>query len=376
MNPPVAPARYFESLDLVRGLAALVVLVYHVDFMFGLRGALLPGGYLAVDLFFMLSGFVLSLTYGERVASGSVGFGRFLTLRLARLYPLFLATTVFGFFVMTARFQAHEGWIDAARLLPTGAANLAMLPSFFEPYGKETVFPFNGATWSIFFEMIASLLFFASLARLAAGSLILFTLAAGAGLSAAVHVYGSADIGWATSNLWGGVPRVFFSFGVGMLLHRAYRRRPWTCPVAIFTALLVLGLALVQWKPVLGASSWVDLLMIGLFMPLLVAAGIGASLSPLPARLARWLGDMSYGVYLNQGALIIVAAGLCKAILGEGIETLTPLAGFLFVPAVMLVSLVTFHGLERPAREAWRGGWRRRSSRRAEIGPAAEEISR
>ncbi len=366
MTSPVARSAYFESLDLIRGLAALVVLVYHVDFMFGLRGHLLPGGYLAVDLFFLLSGFVLSLTYGERVASGTIGFGRFLTLRLARLYPLFLATTVFGFFVMTARFHANEGWIDAARLGPTGAVNLAMLPSFFEPYGKETLFPFNGATWSIFFEMIASLSFFIAFARLGTGPLLLVTLAAGSGLLAAILFYGSADIGWATSNIWGGFPRVFFSFGLGMLLHRAYRRRPWTCPAIGLGALLVAWLAIVQWKPALGPALWVDLLTIGLFMPLLVAAGIGASLKPFPAWVARWLGDMSYGVYLNQGALIIVAAGLCKALLGRGIETLTPLAGFLFVPAVMLVSLVTFHGLERPAREAWRAGWRRGFRRKAD----------
>lgn len=376
MTPPVARSTYFESLDLIRGLAALVVLVYHVDFMFGLRGELLPGGYLAVDLFFLLSGFVLSFTYGERVTSGAVGFGRFLTLRLARLYPLFLATTVFGFFVMTARYHANEGWIDFARLLPTGALNLAMLPSFIEPYGDRTLFPFNGATWSIFFEMVASLLFFVWFAKANIVSLILATLAAGLAFALALLSFGNADLGWDTSNIVAGFPRVLFSFGLGMLLHRAYRRRPWTCPAIGLGALLVAWLAILQWKPALSPAPWVDLLMIGLFMPLLVAAGIGASLRPVPARVARWLGDMSYGVYLNQGALIIVAAGLCKALLGRGIETLTPLAGFLFVPAVILVSLVTFHVLERPAREAWRAGWRRRSSRRANIGRAAEDISR
>jgi len=73
--------RYFESLDLVRGLAALVVLLYHVDFMFGLRYWLLHGGYLAVDLFFVLSGFVLSLTYGRSIADGSLGIRKYAVAR-------------------------------------------------------------------------------------------------------------------------------------------------------------------------------------------------------------------------------------------------------------------------------------------------------
>ncbi len=366
MTSPVARSAYFESLDLIRGLAALVVLVYHVDFMFGLRGHLLPGGYLAVDLFFLLSGFVLSLTYGERVASGAIGFGRFLMLRLARLYPLFLATTVFGFFVMTARYHVSFGYFDGVGLIVSALLNIAMLPNPAGIYELPMVFPFNGATWSIFFEMIASAFFVAALAKLETYRLALLTIAAGIVLAGAVFHCGSADMGWGPANIWGGFPRVFFSFGLGMLLHRAYRRRPWTCPAIGLGALLIAWLAIVQWKPALGPALWVDLLTIGLFMPLLVAAGIGASLKPFPAWVARWLGDMSYGVYLNQGALIIVAAGLCKALLGRGIETLTPLAGFLFVPAVMLVSLVTFHGLERPAREAWRVGWRRGFRRKAD----------
>ena len=105
--------RYFESLDLVRGIAACAVLVYHTDFMFGLRHQLLPGGYLAVDLFFVLSGFVLSLNYQNAIASGEISFRKYLTVRLARLYPLFVATTVVGLVVMTMRHNANFGYIDA-----------------------------------------------------------------------------------------------------------------------------------------------------------------------------------------------------------------------------------------------------------------------
>ncbi|ALN72229.1 acyltransferase [Aureimonas sp. AU20] len=354
MTPPTQRPAYFESLDLVRGLAALVVLVYHTDFMFGLRGALLPGGYVAVDLFFVLSGFVLSLTYGGAIAGGDMGLRRFLLLRVARLYPLFLATTAVGFLVMTARFEANDGWIDTARLVPTGLLNALMLPSFLEPQGRDTLFPFNGATWSIFFEMVAGLLFFGLLARLDDRLLRAFTLAAGLGLVAAVLLFGSADIGWGTANFTGGFARVFFSFAVGMCLHRRYAAHPWRTPRWLFFALLALALALVQLKGALGPPEVYDLAMVGFLMPLLVAAGAGASLGRRLSWLARRLGDMSYGVYLNQGSLIILAAGASQALLGRRIFDLGPWVGFAFAGFVMLVSLATFHGFENPARRLLR----------------------
>src|ERR1044071_4438193 len=121
--------QYFESLDLVRGLAALVVLIYHVDFMFGLRHWLMHGGYLAVDLFFVLSGFVLSLNYGRSIADGSLGIRKYAVARMARLFPLFLATTCVGFVVMTARYRSNFGYFDTANLIKSALVNIAMLPS-------------------------------------------------------------------------------------------------------------------------------------------------------------------------------------------------------------------------------------------------------
>jgi len=150
--------RYFESLDLVRGLAALVVLIYHVDFMFGLRHWLMHGGYLAVDLFFVLSGFVLSLTYGRSIADGSLGIRKYAVARIARLFPLFLATTCVGFVVMTARYRSIYGDFDPANSVKTALFNIFMMPSFVGMYNIKTSFPFNPASWSIFFELVASFL--------------------------------------------------------------------------------------------------------------------------------------------------------------------------------------------------------------------------
>ena len=91
MKGDVAPQEsYIHSLDLLRGFAALSVCLYHTGFLLMPGYHILPGGYLCVDLFFLLSGFVIARTYDRRIASGMV-LGAFAIQRLARLYPLFLS---------------------------------------------------------------------------------------------------------------------------------------------------------------------------------------------------------------------------------------------------------------------------------------------
>lgn len=349
-TPP--PKSYFESLDLIRGLAAIVVLVYHADFMFGLRGELLRGGYLAVDLFFILSGFVLSHTYGERIAKGRVGFCDYLVARLARLYPLFLATTFAGFFIMTARFRANFGYIDTVSLVKSGLLNIFMLPSFSNVDRYKSLFPFNGATWSIFFEMIASLLFFVALARLATRWLVFAVGAAGLWLAATVVQFSTVDLGWGTTSFIAGFPRVLFSFLVGMLIHRGFVRYRWRVPPLVLYAVLAVALALVQLRAMVSGPSGVlfDGAMLAVVLPALVAAGAGSTLGRRGATIARVLGEASYSVYLLQGSMIIVAAGLAQALTGVKIADLGAWVGFAFVAATIALSFVTFHVFEDPAR--------------------------
>jgi peptidoglycan/LPS O-acetylase OafA/YrhL len=342
--------RYFESLDLVRGIAACAVLVYHTDFMFGLRHQLLPGGYLAVDLFFVLSGFVLSLNYQNAIASGEISFRKYLTVRLARLYPLFVATTVVGLVVMTMRHNANFGYIDAAALIKSAALNLAMLPSFAGAYGTGTLFIFNPATWSIFFEMVASVLFFVCLARLRAQALMLLLAAAAAALAATAIWFGTADLGYATQNIWAGFARVAFSFMAGMLVYRLYRRRPWQCPRALYYLAIAAVIGLMQVKLHFPSSPWLDIAAIGLLLPALVAISAGVSLTGMEARVARFLGETSYAVYLTQGSLIIIAAGLSQSLLGEKIYDLGAWVGFAFVTVTLALSFLTYRFFELPAR--------------------------
>jgi peptidoglycan/LPS O-acetylase OafA/YrhL len=344
--------RYFESLDLVRGLAALVVLIYHTDFMFGLRHLLLPGGYLAVDLFFVLSGFVLSLTYGRSIADGSLKIRNYAVARMARLFPLFLATTCIGFFVMTARYRSNFGYFDTANLIKSALVNIAMLPSFISLYNMPTAtsFPFNAATWSIFFELVASFLFFYFFGRTNRITLIGVAVLAWLVLAITVVQVGTIDVGYASDNFFAGFPRVIFSFTVGVLIQRVFARNPWQCRPWLLYALLAVWLMLVQLRVVFAAAQIFDLLAVTIVLPAIVVVGAGVRLAGAARAVAIFLGQTSYAVYLTQGSLIIAAAGVSQALLDRKIYDLGPWVGFVFVPFVVAVSYLSYRYYELPAR--------------------------
>ncbi|AMN43624.1 acyltransferase family protein [Rhodoplanes sp. Z2-YC6860] len=345
---------YFESLDLVRGLAALVVLIYHIDFMFGLRGWLLHGGYLAVDLFFVLSGFVLSLTYGRGVANGELSVRRYMVARVARLFPLFLATTAIGFVVMTARYRSNYGDFDTANLIKSALLNVFMVPSFVTLYDLKVSFPFNPATWSIFFEMIASILFFFFFGKANRTTLAVVAAFAWLVLVATVAVFGTLDVGYASDNFIAGFPRVIFSFTVGVLIERAYAKSPWRCPALLFYVLLSAWLLLMQARSLLINPYVFDLVSVTALLPALVAAGAGVVLTGRARLLAIFLGQTSYAVYLTQGSMIIAAAGVSQILFGRKIYDFAPTVGFLFIPLVMLASYLSYRYYELPARIAMR----------------------
>jgi peptidoglycan/LPS O-acetylase OafA/YrhL len=318
--------------------------------MFGLRNSLFPGGYLSVDVFFVLSGFVLSLNYGGAISSGAIDARAFIVARFARLYPLFFATTLVGCVVMTARFRSNFGHIEYIALIESSAANLFLAPSFFEPYGLRSLFPFNPASWSIFFELFASVAFFVFLGRLRVKLLLLVIAASAITLALTIWLVGTIDQGYSTATFIPGFPRVLFSFSVGVAIQRCFERRPWRLSGRVLFSTLLLALLFVQARLYVSNIRLYDLVGVYLLAPLIVMVGAGVSLEGLRRRMAAFLGDISYSVYLTHNALIIAAAGLAQVALGAKIYDLGPGVGFAFVPFVVGVSYASYSRLERPAR--------------------------
>jgi peptidoglycan/LPS O-acetylase OafA/YrhL len=251
---------------------------------------------------------------------------------------------------MTARYRANFGHIELTPLVESAAANILLAPSFFEPYGLDYLFPFNPASWSIFFELVASLAFFLVLARAENRGLIAAIIGSGIALTLTIWHVGTIDQGYSTTTFLPGFPRVLFSFAVGIAIERAYSRRPWRVPTAFMLWLLLVALAFVQARVYLQDARLYDLIGVYLLAPAIVAAGAGAALEGGRRRVAVFLGDISYSVYLTQDALIIAAAGLTQLLFGMKIYDLGAWVGFVFVPLVMGVSYLSFLMFERPAR--------------------------
>jgi peptidoglycan/LPS O-acetylase OafA/YrhL len=301
---------HLPSLTPLRGIAAIWVVLYHFGVLYfpnlqpDRYTALLNKGYLAVDLFFMLSGFVMTHVYREVFASrvGRRSYWTFLSARIARLYPLHLA--VLGLFVATGLAVSTAEYaaggpvsgipIWGVRSVVALIANLFMLQGL-----HASTLSWNYAAWSISLEFMAYLVFPFVLMRVwragsrTQGSLALALFAVLVGLA------------WLTRddfNQWDGpttLLRCLPEFLLGTLLYRAYlspARATLLSGDAVALALLAaLLLALHAKGP--------DLLVVVLFAAVLMAvvsnrSRIGAWLNSSPLV---WLGEISYALYLVHG---------------------------------------------------------------------------
>ena len=283
----------FVVLDGMRGLAALAVIVDHVDSP--LLRALLPGRYLAVDFFFVLSGFVLSHVYAARLAGG-MSLLAFMGARLIRLYPLYLVGTLSGVALTTA--LVIRGWIDVPWQSIAAATGLGLLilptPIEWSP-SPYNIFPFDGPAWTLFFELLVNVAFALVFLRLSQRVLTAILAVGAFGVAAVAYHFGALEGGFNWDNFIAGFPRVTFGFFAGVLVHRFYLKRPapalpaW----AAFSALMVIFMT-----PAGPARGWVDLLAALVVFPLLVACSAESQPRGHLARGAAVLGLLSYGIYI------------------------------------------------------------------------------
>lgn len=329
----------FAALDGARGVAALLVVVFHARPFFG---EAVPGGYLAVDLFFVLSGFVIEHAYGARLRAG-MNLRSFARVRAIRLYPLYLAGLVVGALGTVA--VGAQGLIEPlapgflALLMLAGAI---LLPSF---RGGE-LFPLNIPSWSLFYEALANLLYAMLTSRLTSRAAAAAAVACFAGLGAFVVERGDANFGSAAEDALPAFLRTAFSFLVGVLLCRA-PRAPALSPVAV---LAVVALAVCAPVPQ-PARPLFDLAAVGLVFPaaiwLLAGAQPGAA-----GPVLRFLGRISYAVYALHWGLLWLAVAATMAL---GLPPLV--AGMAFMAVLVGVAHLADRYADAPIRALLAGRW-------------------
>jgi peptidoglycan/LPS O-acetylase OafA/YrhL len=294
-------SRVFHTLDALRGIAAIGVVVFHMGNLFAPLAT--PGGYLAVDLFFMMSGVVLSHAYEARFQAG-MGTLEFMRVRLIRLYPLYLLGLLFGIAVTVASMLGRNSvhW-DASSLSVAMLLAVLFLPNF-SSRPVDSLFPLNIPCWSLFLELVVNLLFVVCWPLLTARRLVATALLTGLAAGAATLYTGHADQGSNTATLAVGLARTIFGFTVGVLIARHVRQAPraesnWS----VLAIMVVVVVAIAAWPAGgMARAVWDASCMLVVF-PLVVYWGTRVDPGAQLRGIATFLGLTSYGVYVVHSPL-------------------------------------------------------------------------
>lgn len=285
----------FVTLDLLRGVAALVVVYFHTHALFG--PILFPHGYLAVDFFFMLSGFVMMSAYGKKLDAGWPTF-TFLKARFARLYPLYFLGLSLGFLFGTLFYLFNREHRFVSALIPLYLLGLGFIPLLRGPAGPGSyLYPLDTPTWSLFFELIANLLQALFLRRRSVRALLSVVLLSGLALALCALHRNTMNLGHTRDTFFYGFARVSFSYTGGMLLYRLWNRgavrRRWSPITSALTLIILLGCPM----PAAYAGAY-DLAVTLIGFPVILILSASA-VPPKPlAGTCLLLGNASYAIYV------------------------------------------------------------------------------
>lgn len=344
-------SRSYHILDILRGIAAMSVVVLHFPQAFAPIAA--PGAYLAVDLFFAMSGFVLANAYDAKLAEG-MNAGAFLRARLIRLFPFYLLALLFST-IELAYFYRHDG-LGMAVAIST-VFNLFMVPVPPIGFRDNPLFPGNFVAWTLSFELLANLIYAASVPGLSSRKLAIGVGASGAALAAIAIMRGNLNGGAYWPDVHLAVLRVLFSFFLGVLVFRAGAKG--RLPAIRVPAIFPIGVATLAlaWPFPASIRGVADAVAVLAIFPLVLVAAT-ARAPQYSRRIDRLLGDMSYPIYVLQipvfSALVLGAARLSPYLLQAG----APWIGVAVLAALCAGSWLVAQRWEAPLRRrlsVWAG---------------------
>lgn len=313
------PKRHYQILDGLRGVAAIMVVIFHTFEAYADENRfkqIINHGYLAVDFFFLLSGFVIAYAYDDRWEK-MTQWG-FYKRRLTRLQPMVIVGTVIGaglFYLQSCPMFNLVSITPIWKMLVVmfvGFTLLPLLPSM-DIRGWKEMHPLDGPAWSLFFEYIANILYALALRKMSNRWLSVLVLLS-AGLLVHLAVWGPrGDVvgGWTVDReqLHIGFARMLFPFLAGILLMRTGKRIHSRRAFVYCSALLIVILCF----PRIGGPEhlWMnglyESLCIILLFPVIVAMGAGGELTgERSVKVCGFLGDISYPLYITHYPLIYV----------------------------------------------------------------------
>lgn len=301
---------HYHILDGLRGVAAIMVVCFHIFEAFATShiDQRINHGYLAVDFFFILSGFVVGYAYDDRWGK-KIKIKDFLKRRFIRLHPMVVMGAIIGAIMFYT--QDYPAWdvfsVTIGALLIATLLNAFLIPATpgIEVRGIGEMFPLNGPTWSLFFEYIGNILYALFIRKFSTTTLAILVFLAGTGL-AAFAIFGPLGdicVGYSLTGteFTGGFLRLLFSFSAGLLLFRLFtpikiKGAFWICGLAV---VVLLGVPRIGGYDHLWMNGIYDTLCAVLFFPLLVYLGASGKVTDkYTTHICKFLGDISYPLYM------------------------------------------------------------------------------
>jgi len=306
-HPPTSVIHRFACLDGLRGVAAISVTIYHEALQF--HSGLIGSAYLAVDFFFMLSGFVLCHAFQNRFSDG-FGVIAYMKLRLIRLYPMYATGTFFLLLLafLTSRFSLNDfifSFLTITLIMPTPSAfSLVKETSFFGL--TDDLFPLNPPAWSLFYELAANVVYALAAKSMSEKGLRNFLFLSLFALILMIFYRGTVEFGFELSDFPSGAIRVSFSFAAGLSLFLAFQKNAHGRAITWVPAIAPLTLLAALLLPDFGADAraWYDIVMITMAFPALIYVSAAIVPTRRANKLCAFLGDMSYPLYAIHVPLI------------------------------------------------------------------------
>lgn len=309
---------HYNILDGLRGVAAVMVVAFHIFEASATShfNQIINHGYLAVDFFYVLSGFVIGYAYDDRW--GKLTSGGFFKRRLIRLHPMVVMGMIVG--AIGFYFQASN-LFPAINQTPVWKMLLVMLIGFtiipvplsLDIRGWHEMHPLNGPGWSLFFEYVANILYALFIRKFSNKALSVLVFIAGCALIHLAVTSPKGDIigGWSVEpeQLRIGVTRLMYPFFAGLLLSRMVKPTQVKHAFLLCSVLIILILSF----PRVGGAEhlWVnglyDSLSIIILFPLIVYLGASGEIKgKFTSKISKFLGDISYPIYITHYPLIYI----------------------------------------------------------------------
>ena len=338
---------HYKILDALRGVAALMVVAFHIFEAHATsnQDQVINHGYLAVDFFYLLSGFVIGYAYDDRW--GKMTLGGFLKRRLIRLHPMVVMGMIIGavfFYFQGGTLFPGISQVPVGRMLLIMVIGCTLLPVpvSMDIRGWQEMHPLNGPGWSLFFEYIVNILYALVVRKFSNTLLAVLVFIAGGALVYLAVAGPNGDVigGWSLdpAQLRIGITRVMFPFFAGLLLSRVTKLTRVKNAFLLCSALLVIIFAV----PRIGGTThlWMNGLYVAIciivLFPLIVYLGASGEIKGKnTSTIAGFLGDISYPIYITHYPLIYTyTAWVVEHKLP--ISTSYPIAILVFVSSIVL----------------------------------------